>query len=289
MGAVYEVERTTDRVRLAAKLLHSNPERDDLARFTREAQILASLDHPNLISVLDVDVTSEGGLYIVMELVSGGSLRGHRERFGDVPWALSVLRQTAGALSALHAKSIIHRDLKPENILVLSAAPDARPVVKLADFGISIVLDEARAGTTHRAAPALRELDPASSTTGMLPNSVGPTAHLDRGPRLTQTGAIIGTPFYIAPELLYGSRNAQPPSDMFSLGVIAFELLVGSMPFARPPVVFGRHGPELSVPSPLRQCRGLRLELAELFERCLSLDPERRPTAQAIAGRLQGA
>ena len=109
------------------------------------------------------------------------------------------------------------------------------------------------------------------------------------GPDADLTGAIIGTPFYIAPELLHGSRHAQPPSDVFSLGVLAFELLVGSMPFADPPVVLGRHGPELAVPSPLRRCSGLGLELAELFERCLGMDPERRPTAQEIASRLQSA
>jgi serine/threonine protein kinase len=319
MGAVYEVERTTDRARLAAKVLHSNPEHKDLARFMREAQILASLSHPNLISIVDVDVTSEGVLYIAMELVTGGSLREQHARFGEVPWVLSVLRQAAEALSVLHTQSIVHRDLKPENILLLSGAPGARPVVKLADFGISIVLDDALRATARRAAPTRRELDPARSarpglavasmvTQGTAEDGTGlgdgrmvlsaesaltPVEQrgdrLGRGARVTQTGAIIGTPFYIAPELIAGSKDAQPPSDVFSLGVIAFELLVGSMPFSRPPVSFGRHGLELDVPSPLRQCAGLPLELAELFERCLTMEPTKRPAAREIATRLREA
>lgn len=307
MGAVYEVERATDRVRLAAKVLRSNPERHDLARFIREAQILASLSHPNLISVFDVDVTSEGVLYIVMELVSGGSLREQRAKFGDVPWALLVLRQAADALSALHAQSIVHRDLKPENILILSAAPSASPVVKLADFGISIVLDEARRGKAPRVDAGAHEVRPAPPLVSDTPTRELPialeetaafaeTAALDPaaarafgvngGARVTQTGAIIGTPFYMAPELADGSRDAQPPSDVFSLGVIAFELLVGAMPFAHPPVIFGRHGKELCIPSPLRRCADLKLEFAELFERCLSMDPARRPVAEELATRL---
>src|SRR6185436_17752653 len=75
MGAVYEVERTTDGVHLAAKVLHERPDRIGLGRFAREAQILARLSHPNQISISDIDVTNEGMLYIVMELVTGSSLR----------------------------------------------------------------------------------------------------------------------------------------------------------------------------------------------------------------------
>jgi serine/threonine-protein kinase len=322
MGAVYEVERTTDSVRLAAKVLSAEPDRQDLGRFIREAQILASLNHPNLIAISDVDVTGEGGLYIVMELVSGTSLREQRERFVDVPWALSVLRQVAEALSVLHSQSIIHRDLKPENVLVLSGVPRARPMVKLVDFGISIVLDDVRGGFDQSVAPMLGELDPtplvqrrASSgsdrqteraiapadgtgdsaasalrATKTAPRVDGRRADPDRdGPVLTQTGAIIGTPFYIAPELYHGSRNAQPPSDVFSMGIIAFEMLVGSMPFASPPVLSGGSGQAMAIPSPLRQRAGLSSGLAELFERCLSMDPAKRPAAQEIAAQLQEA
>ena len=315
MGVVYEVERTTDRRRLAAKVLNSRPDRDALGRFAREAQILAQLNHPNLISIFDMDVTVEGSLYIAMELVNGSSLWQQKARFGDVEWGLCILRQVAEALAVLHEKRIVHRDLKPENILLEAAARDDRPVVKLADFGISIVLDESRRrmapmpspspegreqgfavtldGSAYRptvgeektpAAPALVE-----SVSDMPDGSGAPFPVKEAGartPLLTQTGMIIGTPLYMAPELLHGSRNAQPPSDIFSLGVIAFEVLTGSMPFAGPSVLSVVAGEKLATPSRLRRCAGLGLSVAKLLEACLSPDPTERPTAQQVAQSL---
>ena len=103
---------------------------------------------------------------------------------------------------------------------------------------------------------------------------------------LTETGALVGTPHYMAPELLYGSRSAQPPSDIFSLGVIAFELFVGALPFSRPPLLLAGYAQGLPVPPGLRQCPGLPPELAALFEGCLEFDPKRRPAAAEIAQRL---
>jgi serine/threonine-protein kinase len=166
MGVVYEVERTTDGRRLAAKVLRSRPNRHALQRFAREAQILARLNHPSLISIFDLDITSEGGLYIVMELISGSSLWEQHARFGQVKWALCVLRQVAQALSVLHAQSVIHRDLKPANILLPATAPDAEPVVKLADFGISLMLDEVSGSGPLK-------------TPGTPPAAVERPAHLD--------------------------------------------------------------------------------------------------------------
>jgi serine/threonine protein kinase len=302
MGAVYEVERTTDGVHFAAKVLHHVPDRSDLGRFAREAQILARVSHPNLISIFDVDVTDEGALYIIMELVSGGaSLRQIDARTGDVPWNLCVLRQVAEALAALHAQSIVHRDLKPENILIVSDR-GAAPVVKVADFGISIVLDEApKKGSS--AAPPPRTSDTSTAEVDIGPGHVvtmtlrtsSPLAETlgavgassegmeRRGPMFTETGVLIGTPLYMAPELVRGSRSAQPPSDTFSLGVIAYELLVGTTPFSSPPILLGLSSDTLPVPTGLRQCPGLPAELARLFERCLDMDPAKRPAASEIA------
>jgi eukaryotic-like serine/threonine-protein kinase len=246
-------------------------------------------------------------LYIVMELVSGASLRQLDARTGDVPWIVCVLRQVAEALGALHAQSIVHRDLKPENILVVSA-PGALPMVKLADFGISIVVDEARKNPPSAmalpeasaigAGHATRELGHAETMTQTA--SLGaPLASADasqrgqdrREPRLTETGVLVGTPYYMAPELIYGSRSAQPPSDIFSLGIIAFELFVGAMPFSSPPLLLGGAAQALPVPPGLRQCPGLSPELAALFEGCLDIDPAKRPPATEIAqllGRVAG-
>ena len=114
MGVVHEVERTADGRHLAAKFVPQLSDKKSLLRFMREAQILARLRHPNLIGITDVDMTAGGILFMIMDLVVGGSLKSARKRFGEVRWALCVLRQIAEALAAIHEAGIVHRDLKPE-------------------------------------------------------------------------------------------------------------------------------------------------------------------------------
>ena len=155
MGAVYEVERTTDRQRFAAKVLSGDGDKTSLIRFAREAQLLAKLSHPNLIRIVNVDVSLSGTLYIVMELVRGTTLRHQRSRYGDARWALPVLRQVAVALAAVHERGIVHRDLKPANILIADGDAGAPPLVKLADFGVSVVAreDQAKSGGGQHISP----------------------------------------------------------------------------------------------------------------------------------------
>lgn len=150
MGAVYEVERTTDRQHLAAKVLHSAvANRTTLSRFAREAQIMARLNHQHLVAISDVDVTTTGTLYLVMELVAGLPLSQCNARFSDIDWVCAVLAQIAEALATLHRNSVIHRDLKPQNIMVTEVPPSGRPLVKLADFGISLLVDAVRVGPSE--------------------------------------------------------------------------------------------------------------------------------------------
>lgn len=269
MGAVYEVERTTDGKHLAAKVLTHSPDRSDVGRFAREAQILAKLSHPNLISIYDIDVTDGGVLYIVMEIVQGKTLRQLDKRIGDVSWTLGILRQVAAALDALHAMSVVHRDLKPENILTMSSNTDAFPLIKLADFGISIITNEgwsADAATTP--------------TLSMSADDCSQPAGTGRASNLTQSGVIVGTPLYMAPELAGGSKNAQSAADIFALGVIVFELLVGERPYTFPPV-FGGLINENTL-ARLQQCTGLRPEWAHLINRCLDMNPAQRPSAREV-------
>jgi serine/threonine protein kinase len=335
MGIVYEVERTTDHQHLAAKVLRASPDRPATGRFVREAQILARLNHPNLIAITDIDITSAGVLFIVMELVDGLSLAQLRHMFGGANprWALHILRQLAAALSVLHAEGIVHRDLKPDNLLVVRPDAEELPTVKLADFGVSILLDDSPAAPglvsalpTSEAVAAQVDLETGGAAptgvmvrtdvnaatldlpggdlfeaAGTLPGRLGrtspaaeelaggqaPSRDMTTYGELTQVGTIVGTPRYMAPELAYGSKRAQPAADIFSFGVMAFEILTGEMPFERPAILSRILREDVHPPAlQLAQLAQLGAPFAELVERCLHMAPEQRPTAQEIAALL---
>jgi hypothetical protein len=248
MGAVYEVERTSDGARLALKTLRGRADAELMARFAREAQIAAELQHPNLVPVLDVGV-ADGGLFLVMPLLEGGSLEHERARFGDAAWARPIVRQIATGLSALHARGIVHRDLKPANVLL------ADGIARIADFGLA----------------SLRA-DPLGDTAADI--SVAPTA--SPSPALTRAGDVFGTPAYMAPELASGVQHVAPSSDVFALGMIAHELLTGRAAFAEPPVVARMNGHAI-----VAVTTGDPIVL-----RCLDLDPARRPSADELVREL---
>lgn len=162
-------------------------------RFKRECQLTAQLHHPNIIRVYDGGLLSNNEPYLVMEYVAGESLRRALDRHGPVPLrtAAAIVIQICRGLGEAHAAGIIHRDLKPDNILV-EAVKGATQHIKILDFGIAYLV----AG-----------------------------AH-----RLTQTGKLIGTPAYIAPEQLK-DRKIDARADLYAVGVILFELLTGKVPF----------------------------------------------------------
>ncbi len=139
MGAVHEVVRFADKKRVAMKVA-TCADGMSVARLAREAQIAAQVTHPNIVSILDVNISGSGFLYIVMELAEGPSLKQMRMRYGDMDWGLKVLAQIADGLVALHAHGIVHRDLKPANVLVVGSH------VKITDFGISRLNDATASG-----------------------------------------------------------------------------------------------------------------------------------------------
>jgi hypothetical protein len=256
MGQVHEVERLTDGKQLALKTLTGVADREALSRFAREAQVAAELDHPNIVAAVDIGVTHSGALFLVMELVRGSSLAAERAHYGDVRWAVPILVQIARALSAMHARGIVHRDLKPSNILLDGG------LVKVADFGLAGLMGHSPLAETR------------------LPT--------DDSPALTLTGAIMGTPLYMAPELVRGAREAGPAADVFSFGVVAYELLTTRLPHAAPPVLERLGGRASPVPVPLAQSiTNLPAQLCALVDGCLAEGPEARPRAEEIASALR--
>jgi serine/threonine protein kinase len=198
MGTVYRAGRLLIGDWVAVKVLHPDQMADPQAveRFRREAQTAARLRHPNIVALYDFGVSREGLNYQVMELAEGESLRSMVDRQGTLAEidAAEIIRQVCAALDEAHRQGIVHRDIKPENILV-QTTPDGMQV-KVLDFGIA----------------AMRDVN---------------------ADRLTRTGAIVGTPHYMSPEHCLGEA-LDGRSDIYSLGIVLYEILTGIVPFDSP-------------------------------------------------------
>ncbi|HVG58213.1 MAG TPA: protein kinase [Hyalangium sp.] len=259
MGMVFSAKRLSDQRRVALKLISTSYANNPtaLARLAREAESAAAIDHPNVVRVLDIDLDEQGALFLAMELVQGHDLESQRSRFGDLAWALPLLPQLLKALQAIHAGGVIHRDLKPSNILI------ANGVVKVADFGI---------------ARPMRETPPGG------PITVEMTAEQSDEVQLTRAGSILGSPFYMAPELAEGMANSSVASDLFSFGCIAYELSCGQRPFDKPLVLEGPAERGSRTAPPLRtRCPQLDEALARLFDQCLGPADTRPSTDELLA------
>jgi hypothetical protein len=259
MGMVFSAKRLSDQRRVAIKLISTsyaiNP--TALARLAREAESAAAIDHPNVVRVLDIDLDEQGALFLAMELVEGQNLEDQRSRFGDLAWALPLLPQLLKALRAIHAGGVIHRDLKPSNILI------ANGVVKVVDFGI---------------ARPMRETPPGG------PITVEMTEEHSGEVQLTRAGSILGSPFYMAPELAEGMANSSVASDLFSFGCIAYELICGKRPFGKPLVLEGLAERRSWTAPPLRtHCPHVDEHLAALIDRCLGPADARPSTEELLA------
>lgn len=251
-GQVFEIERLTDGRRLAAKILTGRIDVRTMQAFACEAQLLARVRHPNLVDIVDVDVTPEGVLFLVTELVHGIPLNRCREQLGRVDFALPLLSQVAAVLHVIHERGIIHRDIKPANILVENI--DDAPFAKLLDFGIAVQSVRSQE-SAHR----------------------------------PEDGILAGTPMYMAPELANGKEQVQTSADIFSFGVLAYELLSGELPFSNPPILLRMQNVALSTPSLLPLAGDLPLAIQTLLRRCLHEDPRQRPRAQELASQLESA
>ena len=256
MGAVYKGTHLMLGKPVAIKLI--NPElvtsADIVDRFQREARAAANLTHPNIVIVHDLGQTAEGELYIAMELVGGRSLKQVIKEDGpmDPDRAVRQLKAMCSALALAHRNAVIHRDLKPQNIMVTEDS-EGNEVPKILDFGIA------------------KTFEPDSTA-------------------LTATGTVIGTPQYMSPEQAKG-MEVDMRSDLYSLGIILYEMLVGKVPFDdnSVPAVLVKHLSEM--PAPPRQLRAdLSPALEAVVLRTLEKDPENRyQSAEELSQGLEQA
>jgi serine/threonine-protein kinase len=197
MGSVFEARHEVLGTSAALKFLHSELARRPglAARFLQEARVSASIQSPHVTKVTDVDQQPDGTPYIVMELLSGESLQQVLDRERKLPKdrAIDYALQILSGLEAAHALGVVHRDLKPDNVFITPSA--GGPILKLLDFGIA----------------KLRQ-----------------TNEYTKG--LTRPGALMGTPEYMSPEQLYSADKVDHRADLYSLGVLLFEMLCGERP-----------------------------------------------------------
>ncbi|MGH3309576.1 MAG: serine/threonine-protein kinase, partial [Streptomyces sp.] len=235
---------------VAIKLLREDLASDEdlVERFVRERSALLALDHPRVVGVRDL-VVDGNDLALVMQLVRGTDLRTrleHDRRLAPQP-AVAIVADIADGLAAAHAAGIVHRDIKPENVLldaVAPAGPGGAPPALLTDFGVAKLIDL---------------------------------------PRRTRATSIIGTPDYLAPEIVEGL----PPRasvDIYALATVLYELLAGFTPFGggHPGAVLRRHVTETVAPLP-----GIPDELWQLIHQCLAKAPASRLRAVEVAARLR--
>jgi serine/threonine-protein kinase len=244
MGEVYLAEHCMLKRPCAVKLIRpeqaGNPKL--LARFEREVQMTARLSHWNTVEIYDYGRTEDGTFFYVMEYLPGLSLEELIERHGPLPAArvVYVLRQTCQALREAHAVGLIHRDIKPGNVFVAQRG-GLYDVAKLLDFGL-----------------------------------VKPVAELPSA-RLTQEGAISGTPLFMSPEQAQGLGDLDARSDIYSLGAVAYALLSGRPPFGgkNPLEVIIAHARDEVVP-PSQLQPDVPADLEGIILRCLAKRPEDR-------------
>lgn len=256
MAQVFEAEHTVLSRRVAVKVLRSilTSTPDVTSRFLLEAKTAAKLDHPNVVQVFDVGVEEDGLIFIVMEMLRGSTLSGLIDQKGRLPSSrvVPIVLQVLSALNAAHSLGIIHRDLKPDNVF-LAVDARMREEVKLLDFGIAKIQ-----GTE------------------------------DVDTKLTRTGMVMGTPHYLSPEQARGGRDVDARIDIWSVGVMMFEMLSGRIAFDGTSYNEVLGNILMEQPAPLRELvPNIPEEIVAVVEKAMSKDREQRyPTVARMIREL---
>jgi serine/threonine protein kinase len=268
MGAVYRAHDTLLDREVAIKMIGYSASAEARQRFLVEARAVARIRHPNIVTVHRVGVTAEQP-YIVYDLVRGRTFNALNR---PMPWP-KVLELATGilrGLAAAHACSVLHRDIKPANLMI-----DEHGDVVVVDFGLAKV-----AGAPALTAAAIAAA--AVASTAAAPAAAAVAAPPD--PRMTATGVALGTPRYMAPETWHGAA-ATPQTDLYSLGVVLYELLVGRPPFGEAPLEeLARRVRDEDAEPVAHHAPWVPPLLAALVDRCLSRDPGARPPSAAALG-----
>jgi serine/threonine-protein kinase len=242
MGRLYEAQHARLDRRFAVKVLHEghSRNRDASARFEREARVLSRIRSDHVLDVIDVLRTVDGRSAIVTARLDGEDLKARLDRVGKLSpaEAVPIARQVCRGLAAAHAQGVVHRDLKPSN-LFLETGADGRVTVKILDFGV---------------------------------------AKLEGEPELTRTGAVVGTPAYMAPEQARGSAHVDERADLYAVGAVLYRMLTGRPPYSgdEPAVVLG----SLLHEAPRRPRSiepAIPIGLEAVIQRAMARDVEARP------------
>ena len=257
MGSVWEARHAASGARVAIKLLEADlGEPESLRRFANEARAAAAIRSKHAVRILEHGVTRDGKPFIVMELLEGESLDARLARVGRLSLVETslVVGQASAALKEAHDQGIVHRDLKPENVFL--AREGDREVVKIVDFGVAKIRGRGALDASAR----------------------------------TRTGTVLGTPYYMAPEQARGLREADHRADVWSLGVVAYECVVGRVPFDADTV--GSLLVEICtapIPVPSRVDPTVPKAFDGWFARAVARDPnDRFANVADLAGALEG-
>jgi eukaryotic-like serine/threonine-protein kinase len=268
MGQVYLArDKKFDTRRVAVKTVRQDvlnsedlQEGEAIARFEREAQAAASIQHPNTVSVTDFGETDDGVFYLVMEYVEGETLHRLLRREGTLPVkrAVRFLRQIADGVEAAHDMGILHRDLKPANIFLMQRGKSGDGFIKVGDFGLAKIVNQTVTDFSSNATPSSR--------------------------------GIIGTPEFMAPEQMQPELGVDIRADIYALGTIAYLMLGGRTPFTGDMMQLVMQK-IMHTPPPLSSIRtDIPLDVERVIMRTLEIDPQGRPqTMGEFIGELEEA